>query len=140
MKHSRGRILTIVSDCHSSGRWVSECAKFLDEQGVKPCGHSAREKGILLKVYASCETGQDSAELAYTTWAMFLEEDGVVGRYINEQLTVKQKAFGVDFTKLRCGKGEEENCNITLDATWSTAGEVVDYPNFIGPGWSTYIC
>ena len=136
MKHRHGRALTIVSDCHSSGRWVSQCAKFLDEQGVKPCGHSAREKGILLKVFASCQTGQDSDELAYITQGLRLGEDGFVYPPINKDLSAKQKAFGVDFTKLRCGKGKEENCDITLGATWSTAGEVVDYPYFIGPGWS----
>ena len=25
MKYGRGRILTVVTDCHSSGRWVSQC-------------------------------------------------------------------------------------------------------------------
>ena len=78
MKHSRGQVLCLVPDCHSSGYWVVECAKFLDEQGVRPCGHSAREKGILLKVYASCKTGQDTAELCYTLQAMEVESDGLV--------------------------------------------------------------
>ena len=133
MKHSLGRCLTIVTDCHSSGRWVRECAKFLDEQGVKPCGHSAREKGILLKVYASCQTGQDSAELAYTTRGMYLGEDGYVYTHLmTEQLRPGQHMFGVDFTKYRCGRGEEKECSIASGATWSTAAEVIDHPNFLG--------
>ena len=103
MKHSRGRLLTIVSDCHSSGRWVSECAKFLDEQGVKPCGHSAREKGILLKVFASCRTGQDSAELASTTRGMQLGEYGYLHYFLKEELSSKQNTFGFAFTQMECG-------------------------------------
>ena len=128
MKHSLGRVLTIVSDCHSSGLWVSQCAKFLDEQGVKPCGHSAREKGILLQVAASCQAGQDSAELAFTTRAMELKEDGYVYRSSDKELSSRQHTFGVDFTRVRCGKGEKEKCSIFIEATWSTAGEVIDHP------------
>ena len=46
LKIFRGRVLGLVSDCSHSGSWVKECMAFLDEQGVKPCGHSARDKGI----------------------------------------------------------------------------------------------
>ena len=108
---------------------MSECAKFLDEQGVKPCGHSAREKGILLKVYASCRTGQDSAELAFTTRAMFLAKDGFMYHWPSGK--AQQNIVGVDFTKVRCGKGEKEECAIASDATWSTAIEVIAYRTVI---------
>ena len=134
MKHSRGRFLTIIPDCHSSGKWVSECAKFLDEQGVKPCGHSAKEKRILLKVYASCRTGQDSAELCFTTRAMELKEDGIVYHYTSKDLSAKQHTLGVDFTKMRCGKGEEEECTIPATLTWSTAGVVIKHRKFVVRG------
>ena len=62
----RGRVLTIVTDCSHSGSWVRECMTFLDEQGVGPCGHSARDKGILLKVYASCLSHQVPRQLAFS--------------------------------------------------------------------------
>ena len=124
MKHSCGRVLTLVSDCHSSGHWVVECAKFLDEQGVRPCGHSATEKGILLKVYAACKTGQDTAELCYTTRAMRVKSDGRVYHWISKELSDHQKSFGVDFKRVRCGKGEGEECAIASDSTWSTDNEV----------------
>ena len=45
-----GRVLSIVTDCSHSGCWVKQCMTFLDEQGVGPCGHSARDKGVLIKV------------------------------------------------------------------------------------------
>jgi hypothetical protein len=126
MKHSRGRVLTLVPDCHSSGHWVSECAKFLDEQGVRPCGHSAMEKGILLKICAACGTGHNTAELCYTTRAMKLKDDGrVYHRTQGKELSTQHKTLGVDFTRIRCGKREEEECSIASDSTWSTASEVI---------------
>ena len=30
--------------------------EFLDEQGVQPCGHKAREKGMIIKVFTSCKS------------------------------------------------------------------------------------
>ena len=117
MKHSRGRVLTIISDCHSAGHWVVECAKFLDEEGVRPCGHSATEKGILLKVYAACRTGQDTAKLYYATRGMKVKSDGNVGIWNIKKLSDQQKSFGVDFTNVssRCGKRK---------STWSTDSRV----------------
>ena len=125
MKHSRGRVLTLVPDCHSSGHWVSECARFLDEQGVKPCGHSAKEKGILLKVFAACRTGQDTAQLCYTTRAMKLEDDGYVYHWFGKERSAQQKTFGFNFTGIRCGKGEGEECSMAPESTWSTAWKVI---------------
>ena len=122
MKYRRGRTLTIITDCHSSGQWVSECAKFLDEQGVKPCGHSAREKGILLKVYASCQPGQESAELLYTTRAMELGYRSLLYLHQTKQLSDQQTTHSVDFTAVRCG---EKKCSIAPSTTWSTAREVI---------------
>ena len=130
MKHSRGRVLALVPDCHSSGHWVSECAKFLDEQGVRPCGHSTIEKGILLKVYAACGTGQDTAELCYTTRAMKVKDGGYTYYWTGEELST----LCVNFTSIRCGKEEEEECSISSDSTWSTAGEVISDRIFIVHG------
>ena len=50
--HFTGRLLYIVSDCYYSGQWVYTCAEMLDNMGIPPCGHEARKRGILLKVYA----------------------------------------------------------------------------------------
>ena len=66
-RHFRGRVLTIISDCSYSGSWVREAMAFMDEQGVGPCGHVAKEKRILLKVYASCLASEIPAELAFST-------------------------------------------------------------------------
>ena len=134
MKHCRGRVLVLVPDCHSSGHWVGECAKFLDEQGVRPCGHLATERGILLKVCAACKTGQDAAELCYTTQAMELRDDGFVYHWTGKELSDQQETLGVDFTRMRCGKGKGEECSIASNSTWSTASEVISERIFIVRG------
>ena len=66
----QGKVLTIVSDCSYSGSWVREAMAFLDEQGVGPCGHVAKEKGILIKVYTSCLVDEVPAELAFSTYGV----------------------------------------------------------------------
>ena len=43
----------IVATLH--GSWVRKAMAFMDEQGMGPCGHMAKRKGILVKVYASCQ-------------------------------------------------------------------------------------
>ncbi len=40
---------------------------FMDNQDVGPCGHAAKEKGILVKVFASCPANEIPAELAFST-------------------------------------------------------------------------
>ena len=117
MKYSHGHTLTIITDCHSSGQWVIECAKFLDEQGVNACGHSAREKGILLKVYASCQPGQDATDLRYTTHGIALG-NGNMYLYKNKTIANGQTTIGADFTELRCGMREDEECSIPSSASW----------------------
>ena len=79
-----------------------------------------------MKVCAACETGQDTDELCYTTRAMEVKSDGRMYIYysISKELSDHQKSFGVNFTKVRCGKGEEEDCAIASNSTWSTASEV----------------
>ena len=64
-QHFKGKVLTIISDCSYSGSWVKEGMAFMDEQGVGPCGHVAKEKGILVKVFASCLANEIPAELAF---------------------------------------------------------------------------
>ena len=92
---------------------MGECAKFLDEQGVRPCGHSTTEKGILLKVLTACKTGQDAAELCYTTRAMELKDDGFVYHWTGKELSDQQETLSVDFTKMR-GRGRGRSVVLPL--------------------------
>ena len=87
---------------------------------MKPCGHSAREKRVLLMISASCQAGQDSAELAYITRGIDLLDDGGISYWLHKKLSTQQCTVGMDFTIIRCGKKVEEECCITSDAMWQT--------------------
>ena len=65
MNHHKGRVLSIFSDCSYAGQWVKQLEAFLDEGGVQPCGHSARDKGILIKLFA-CQSNQVPYRLLYS--------------------------------------------------------------------------
>ena len=69
LQHFRGRILSVISDCSHSGSWIRECMIFLDEQGVRPCGHSAKEMDILIKIFASCHSHQIPRQLDHSVYA-----------------------------------------------------------------------
>ena len=56
---------------------------------------------------------------------MELNDDRYVYHWTKKELSTQQDTFGVDFTRMRCEKGEEEECSIASDSTWSTASEVV---------------
>ena len=68
----KGRVLSIVSDCSYSGCWVRNCMEFLDEQGVQPCGHKARERGMLIKMFASCKSNEIPTVFRYSVVAYTL--------------------------------------------------------------------
>ncbi len=40
-------IYILYCDCSYSSHWVQTSGEYLDNIGVQPCGHSARNKGIL---------------------------------------------------------------------------------------------
>ena len=96
MNYSLNRTLTIVTDCHSSGHWVNECGRFLDEKGVNGSGTIAREKGILLKVFASCRPGQDSTELLHTIQGINRKENDL---YFPSGIEIRtsQETFAISF-------------------------------------------
>ena len=61
----KGRYLYIVTDCCYSGCWVEDCAKLLDEDGIK-CGHSAKYQGVYIKVFAACLLNEPAYDKYYT--------------------------------------------------------------------------
>ena len=116
----RGRVLTIVSDCSYSGRWVRDCMEFLDEQGVQPCGHKAREKGILIKLSASCKPNQIPTEYLYSVSGVFNDKNtGMMGQYLSKQLLETQTMYGIESSHLRCSsKTITEPCTLKPGYTW----------------------
>ncbi len=116
----KGRVLTIVSNCSHSGSWVWECCRYLDEQGVGACGHSAAEKGILLKVYASCRPSEVASSLAFSVGGMQNHKNTrQTYQVVNKELHESQHTVGIDFTWHYCGKTPLEPCTCTSPKyTW----------------------
>ena len=109
-RHHPGKLLTIMPDCCYSGNWVRECAKTLDSLGIPPCGHRAREQGILIKVLASCQPDQKAAEPCYSVEGVTVCEDGTLRFNLWKEASETQKVCGTDFTKLVCCRGPDESC------------------------------
>ena len=105
-----GKLLVIHPDCCYSGNWVRECAKTLDSLGIPPCGHRAREQGILIKVFASCQPDQKAAEPCYSVEGVTEADHGTLFYYTSGQASETQTFCGTDFTKLVCGRGPDEWC------------------------------
>ena len=116
----RGHVLTIVSDCSHSGQWVRACCAYLDEQGVRPCGHSARDKGLLLKLFTSCRPGEITATPCFSVRTMSNDKNtGMVIFYSKRELRDTQHSYTFDFTKVVCDKKIEELCALSPETgTW----------------------
>ena len=122
-QHFRGRVLTIISDCSYSGSWVREAMAFMDEQGVGPCGHVAKEKGILIKVFASCLANEIPAELAFSTHGIKNSTNtGLirfnVPNYRGNEIHDGQHPIGLDFTQVRCQNKIDQPCTMAPGSTW----------------------
>ena len=109
-RHCPGKLLSIMSDCCHSGNWVRECTKTLDSLGIPPCGHRAREQGILIKVFASCQPDQKAAEPCYSVEGVNVNNDGTLLYYTRKQASETQTFCATDFTKLVCCRGPDELC------------------------------
>ena len=78
---------------------------FLDEQGVGPCGHSARDKGILIKVYGSCLSHQVPRQLALSVHGYKNDKNtGDLILYFPKKIADTQHVYGINATEVRCGQ------------------------------------
>ena len=118
-RYLRGRLLTIISDCSHSGAWTNACLDYLDERGVRPCGHSAKEKGILITVYASCQPQERAATNCF--FVLAATDDPAVGTlcyYTTMALNKSQHCYGARTTTVTCKKSAEEACTLRPEFTW----------------------
>ena len=122
--HCLNKVLIIMPDCCYSGNWVRECAKKLDDLGIPPCGHRAREEEILIKVYASCQPYQKAAEPCFSVKGMVVDDNGTLWFSTKKLASVTQAFCGTDFTKLVCCRGPGESCRseeVLKNWTWQDA-------------------
>ena len=90
---------------------MESCKEFLDEVGVQPCGHSARKKGIKLKVWCSCQPDQIGSSLIYSARGNGNDKN-TGSKYVKpgNSIAPDQTTCGVDFTEITCGKTPEVEC------------------------------
>ncbi len=124
----KGKLLYVISDCSYSGCWVKEAMSFLDEHGVGPCGHTAKEKGILVKVLASCLANEVPAELAFSTRCAKNDKNtGTVlydFRSRGKEIRDGQHTSGLDFTAVQCKSKIDEPCTRIPGLTWK-GGKII---------------
>ena len=121
-KHCPGKLMTILTDCCYSGQWTIDCAKTLDSVGIPPCGHRARERGILVKVLASCQPDQKAAEPCYSVEGVTVEDDGTL--FFSAKKLAQQTSTWCDATQLTCYRGPNESCcsdEVLKNWTWQEA-------------------
>ena len=90
-----------------------DCARCLDEMGVKACGHQAMQQGMFFKIFTSCRPNQKA------TLHRFVEEgicfdDNSICCYTVKNLSDSQTTYGCDFTQTFCMqiKGPTASCQI----------------------------
>ena len=119
--------LAVASDCSYSGRWVRKLAYFLDDVGVQPCGHSAKEQSILLKVNASCKSHQVPHALLYSARGRGNDaETGVLyAKLQGYEVEQGQHVARINSTRITCKKGASfvDPCLIASDFTWDKRRE-----------------
>ena len=127
MKNFRGRVLTMHCDCSYAGQWLKQLQVFLDEEGVQPCGHSARDRGILIKVFASCQSNEVPHQLVYSIRAC--NNDKNKGTFFIQLRTIKvseqntQHVQIVNSTNLSCkNKSIDDPCTLNPGYTWHKDG------------------
>ena len=127
LKIFRGHVMTLVSDSSHSGNWVKECMAFLDEQGVKPCGHSASDKGILIKIFTSCLSSQVPRQLAFSVHSCKNDRDTGIMTFnpaplpynYSGKITDSQHTTGINSTRLFCNTDSiDDECTLFPHATW----------------------
>ena len=95
---------------------------FLDEQGVGPCGHSARDKEILIKVFASCLSHQVPRQLAFSVRGYMNDKN--TGHMILEyphEIADFQLINSIDATAVICGQDSiQDKCLHLPQENWQT--------------------
>ena len=102
-KYLTNKLLHIFSDCCYSGQWVVDCSKCLDEMGIGACGHALREKGILIKISASCQPSQKATIGIFPSQGIFYDDDhNSMFYYSNKELSKMQTTYDGNFLKTKC--------------------------------------
>ncbi len=90
--------------------------------GVRPCGHSARNNEIQVKVYASCQPDQVPSSLMFSSRGCKVDQNKEIPRVkIQEEISPGQTTLCRDYTEITCG--EENECAHSQDFTFQKRRE-----------------
>ena len=100
--------------------------EFLDEQGVQPCGHKAREKGMIIKVFASCKSNEIPTEYCYSVDDLYNDKDtGKIMGWVSIQLLETQTTASIDSSLLSCDSETiDDPCTLPPGLTWRRLEEM----------------
>lgn len=76
--HFHGRKLTVVTDCPFSGTWCGAANEELDSLAIPACGHKVVERGMLLKVVASCKGDDIAHDMWFSTYCILVRINGLL--------------------------------------------------------------
>ena len=121
MNNFRGRVLTTESDCSYAGCWLKQFQTFMDEQGIQPCGHSGRDKGMLIKVFTSCQSNEVPYRLLFSIRAIGNDKNKgtafIKGRGF--EVAHAQHTKWNDSTYITCNnKSIDEPCTLKPGDSW----------------------
>ena len=111
----------ITCDCSYGGNWVKACKEYLDEQGVQPCAHSAKEKKLFIAVTASCKHNEVSYRLLYSIRAITNDKNnGTLGRMGDGwEIANDQHLNSAEVVTIECkNKSIDDPCTLGPRDTW----------------------
>jgi hypothetical protein len=115
--HFKHKILSIVSDCSYSGCWVQDMAGMLDNMGIPPCGHYLQEQGMLLKVFTSCHSHQQTCFLKFVDHVLVVGNDGII-RMFPKKCRATQNRLYLDLSDIVCPSTDLNVCKLHQDAKY----------------------
>ena len=96
------------------------CANTLDTMRIPPCGHKARENNIHIKVFTSCQPGQQALDPCFSLDGAEITGDGHITFWMGRELANNtQKPLGGDFTKLVCCQSPGKPCDQDTYKNWT---------------------
>ena len=99
---------------------MRDCEQFLDYHQVQPCGHKAKERGMLIKVYASCLPTQIPTKFQLTVRGGGNDKDtGDKYTESSKYLLDAQHTYSTNSTRIRCSSRTiDDPCTLKGLFTW----------------------
>lgn len=110
------KVLTIVTDCPHAGFWPEACVEELDRLELAACGHKAKGRGILIKVYASCRRNEMAREWYFCTEGVMKDQKDGMLRFGFTSDT--QHPVTYNFSMIFCTAKGAEKCQANERWKW----------------------